>query len=107
MGTRSLLPLGVQLRGEDRVLELPEESLQHVGHILDEVVTDAQLDVAGIPAELLHQHLDPGLGPILPVNAFMSQPCGQSKRETMSWEPRAKGGARISTTNAGVAQVAD
>lgn len=73
-GTCSLLPLWVQLQGEDGVLELTEEPLQHVGDVLDKVVIDAQLDVAGIPPELLHQYLDPGLGSVLAVNALVPQP---------------------------------
>lgn len=83
-GTCSLLPLWVQLQGEDRVLELTEEPLQHIGDVFNEVVIDAQLDVAGIPPKLLHQYLDPGLGSILAVNPLMPQPWG---RHIGSWGP--------------------
>lgn len=72
--TCSLFPLWVQLQGEDRIFQLSEEPLQHIRDILNEVVTDAQLDIAGIPPELLHQYLDPGLGSILAVNPLMPQP---------------------------------
>ena len=81
-GTCSLLPLWVQLQSEDRVLQLTEEPLQHISDILNEVVVDAQLDVAGVPPKLLHQYLDPGLGSVLAVNPFMPQPWG---RDIGSW----------------------
>lgn len=76
-GTCSLLPLWVQLQGEDGVLELTEEPLQHVSDILDEVVIDAQLDIAGIPPKLLHQYLDSGFCPVLAVNSLMPQSWGR------------------------------
>lgn len=83
-GTCSLLPLWVQLLGEDGVFQLTEEPLQHVGDVLNEVVVDAQLDIAGVPPKLLHQYLDPGLGSVLAVNPLMPQPWG---RDMGSWGP--------------------
>lgn len=71
--TGCVLPERVQLGHEDRVLQLPEEPLEDVGHVLDEVLSDPQLHVPGVSAELVHQDLDPGLGPVLPVDALMAQ----------------------------------
>lgn len=67
----------MQLQGEDGVLQLTEEPLQHISDILNEVIADAQFDIASIPSKLLHQYLDPGLGSILAVNPLMAQPWGR------------------------------
>ena len=63
----------MQVAHEDGVVDFPEEAFEDVGHVLDEVVSDSQLHVPSIRAKLLHQQLDPGLGPVLPVNSFMTQ----------------------------------
>ena len=71
--TGGLLPQRVQLGHEDWVIHLPEEPLQHVRHVLDEVVPDAQLHIAGVFAELVHQKLDPGFGAVLPVDSLVAK----------------------------------
>lgn len=65
---------------EDWVIDLSEEPFQYVGHVLDEVVPDPQLDVSSVSAELLHQQLDPGFGSVLPVDAFVTQTCTDPER---------------------------
>ena len=66
----------MQVCHENWVVYFPEEPLEHVRHVLDEVIPDAQLHVAGILTELLHQEFNPGLGAVLPVDALMPQACG-------------------------------
>lgn len=66
----------MQVGHEDGVVDLPEESFEHVGDVLDEVVPDAQLHVPRVLAELLHQELDPGLGPVFPVYSLVTQAWG-------------------------------
>lgn len=71
--TGSLLPVWVQICHEYGVINLTEEPLQHICHILNEIVSNAEFHVAGISPELLHQKLDSGLGSIFPVDTFMAQ----------------------------------
>jgi len=66
----------VQLGHEDGVVHLAEEPLQHVRHVLDEVVADAQLHVARVLPELVHQQLDAGLGAVLPVDSLVAETYG-------------------------------
>lgn len=72
--TRSFLPESVQLCHKDGVIDLSEEPLENIGHILNEVVSDAQFDISSIFPELFHQQPDPGFGTILPVDPLMAQP---------------------------------
>ena len=90
MLTGSLLPWWMQVGHEDGVIDLPEESFEHVGHILDEVVPDTQLHIPGILSEFVHQKLDPGLGPVFPVYSLVTQaweakPALRSLSERFLW----------------------
>lgn len=58
---------------EDGVVNLSEEPLQDVRHVLDEMVSDPQFDVSSVFTELFHQQLDPGFGPVLPVDPLVAQ----------------------------------
>lgn len=69
---------------EDGVIDLSEEPLQDVRHVLDEVVSDAKLDDSGVLAELVHQKLDPRYGSILPVDPLMTQTYRASPRASHS-----------------------
>lgn len=60
---------------EDGVVDLSEEPLEDVRHVLDEVVSDPQFDDPGVFTELLHQELNPGFGPVLPVDPLVDQTC--------------------------------
>lgn len=66
----------MELSHKNGVLQLPEEPLEDIGNVLNEVVPNPQLDFPSILPELIHQDLDPGLGPVLPVDTFMDQTCG-------------------------------
>lgn len=52
--TCSLLPQWVKVSHENGVIHLSEEPLEDVCDILDEVVSDTQLHVSSVPAELVH-----------------------------------------------------
>lgn len=67
------LPLGVQLGHEDRVFQLPKKPLEDISHVFNEVLSNPQLYIPGIFSELVHQDFNSGLGPVLPVDAFVAQ----------------------------------
>lgn len=69
---------------EDGVVHLSEEPLEDIGDVLNEVVSNAQLDVPGVSSELLHQQLDPGLGPVLAVDPLVAQTLGARSQLQMS-----------------------
>ena len=60
---------------KDGVLDLSEEPLQDVCHVLDEVVSDPQFDIPSVFTEVLHQQLDPRFGAVLPVDPLVAQTC--------------------------------
>ncbi len=78
--TGSRLPQRVEVFHEDGVVDLSEEPLQDVRHVLDEVVSDPQFDVSSVFAKLFHQEFDARFGPVLPVDPFMAQTCRTEER---------------------------
>lgn len=71
--TGSLLPVRVQICHKYGIIYLTKEPLQHICHILNEIVPNSKFDVASILPKLLHQKFDSGLGSIFPVDPFMAQ----------------------------------
>lgn len=73
--TGSFSPEGVQISHEYVIIDFPEEPLKHIGHVLDEIVSDTEFHIPGILTKLVHEKFDSGLGTIFPVYTLMAQTC--------------------------------
>lgn len=73
--TGSFPPEGVEISHEYGIINLPKEPFQYIRHVLDEIISNTQFHITGIPTKLFHQKLDSGLCTIFPVYTLMAQTC--------------------------------